>query len=255
MWDEEFCAQAMEFFECAGYTPRRLPLYENHSSKQAIYFDAEKSVALSEAQRDLLNDFGNVSLLFELNDNLFEEYGGERIAFYSLTLFDEAQRDQTVCDIHVMLQSTIETSASVVLSKCGDYMALSFAVPGRDCIISDWYHIDDDFERLALMIDVANVCVRTATDFFLDIIYCSARNLYCSNDFVEQEEEPIEIDEIVADDTVDEPFVENFNEGVEMSLFDDFLDDDTSVDDDEFAGIDEEILSDPLKMVEWLKNH
>lgn len=262
MFDEEFFRHALELFWRAGYVAEYEPLYENHSSEQAIYFDADKSVALDSNQRALFKRFGNVSRLFELGDNLFDARDHQRIEFYSLTVNG---RSQTVRDIHLMLQSSIEANASVVLSKCAEHMMLSFAGYEQDCILSDWYDVELDCERLAAMIDVSNVCVRSAADFFLDIIYCAARDYYIHSSPTAYTLLPINyfLSDAVRDfepDIIKPEAQEYGDDYIEQTTVpiagDDKFDEPIFVeepDDDDLDGVDPKVLDDPILMVEWLK--
>ncbi|MBR1579029.1 MAG: hypothetical protein IJ668_00795 [Selenomonadaceae bacterium] len=192
----------------------------------------------------MLNEFGNVSRLFELGDDLFDAGEYQSIAVYSLTLFDTYCIKQTVCDIHVLIQATIEAEASLILSKCGELMILSCAARGEKCMMSKWYPIDDDFEQLAMKLDPANICFRSAADFFLDIIYCAAPYLYFSEP-VEGVDDHLDYDDIV-DNVIVDDVTENDDTAVEMDLFDGTFDNDVP---------DEKILSDPLLIVKWLQTH
>lgn len=173
MCSEYFYKYVLELFRDAGYTNQYNPIYINHSSEQVVYFDVEETVYLTSTQRKYIKNFNNVSYLFNIVDNI-----QKKIAFYSLELKNIDQRSQCACDVHDLLHSIIKVDASVLLIKYKDHLAISFYGYGQKYILSDWYNIDYDFEMLLKKIDIANISINSARDFFLDMIYSVARNYY-----------------------------------------------------------------------------
>ena len=84
--DDKLYQYAMRLFSDAGIAGVNAPIFYNHSTKQAVYFDSDGEQYISSEQRGLLDDFCNVSLLFYLDDSVFEKRTLKRIAFFSLDL-------------------------------------------------------------------------------------------------------------------------------------------------------------------------
>ena len=178
MISEDFYKYALKLFKEAGYINQYNPIYINHSSEQFIYFDTKEPIYLTSTQRRYIKNFDNVSYLFNVSNDLFKNNIHQNIAFYSLELKNINQRSQSACDIHNLLQYTIEAEASILLVKYEDCLSISFYGFGQKYILSDWYYIDYDFEILLQKIDIANISMNSTKDFFLDMIYNVARGYY-----------------------------------------------------------------------------
>lgn len=170
--EDVFCLFAMQLFFKAGHVATSEPVFTNHSPEQFVYFDNRTDASLSREQRAMFKAFSNVSYLFTAND----------CKFYSLNLLTtKSIRSQTAHDIHTMIHPLIGSSGSVCLFRNDDEIMLSFIGYGKRCILSDWYPLEDDYERLLCRLDIGNISVENNYDYFFDLIYILGRNYYlCS---------------------------------------------------------------------------
>ena len=177
--DDKLYLYALRLFSDAGITGVNDPIFFNHSPKQAIYFDSDGEQYITGEQRSLLDDFCNVSLLFYLDDTVFEKRTLKRIAFFSLDLLCKKQYRSTLAyDVHMLLDLVYSADASIVLCRHENKIMLTFAGFGQACILSDWYEEEVDDDSIIEKIHVVNERLSTAYGFFLDIVYNIARQYY-----------------------------------------------------------------------------
>lgn len=160
---------AMNLFYSAGHVFTSSPEFINHSPKQFVYFDNRTDIALSLTQRELFQLFNNISRLFSINNCIF----------FSIDLLTtKSNRSQVAHDIHMMIHSITESKGTICLFRYNDEIMLSFTGFGCRCILSDWYLMEDDYERLLKKLDIANMSVSKDEDYFNDMIYSLARDYY-----------------------------------------------------------------------------
>lgn len=278
---EKFFEYALELFSRTGHTDVAAPEFSNHSARRFVYFDNEKNLSLNFRQRDRLNAFDNVSRLFSV-------FG---IAFFSANLLTPlSDRSQTAHDVHALIHTVSDETATICLFRHADKIILSFACDGLGCLLSDWYAPDD--ENFTERLNVANFSVTAGNEYFCDWVNFFARSYYFFNntptaysilpidlfsgneevsreeieDFITEQKfsavkeygnDYIECDAAQFDsfdDTPDElDFVLLEAEEVEF-VFDD---EEANVSDDdapeEFSGIDAEIFDDPSRLLEYLE--
>lgn len=166
---ESFYLHAIELLSKAGHVFTSNPVFANHPPEQFVFFDSKTDLPLSREQRLLLRLFGNVSYLFEYNN----------CAFFSLELFTtKSDRSQAAYDIHMLIHPLIGSEATILFSQHDDEMLLSFMGFGYQCVLSDWYPIEDDFDQLLNRLDIANVSISRSIDYFTDMVYILGRNYY-----------------------------------------------------------------------------
>lgn len=177
--DDKLYDYAMRLLSTAGIAGVDDPVFINHTSKQAIYFDSDGKQYLSSDQRGLLDDFCNVSLLFFLDDKVFEKRTHKRIAFFSLDLLClKKYRSQIAYDVQMLLEYVYNADASIVLCRHDDKVMFTFAGFGQACVMSDWFEEETDDDTIIERIHVVNERLSTAHEFYLDIIYNIARKYY-----------------------------------------------------------------------------
>ncbi len=177
--DDKLYQYAMRLFSDAGIAGVNDPIFYNHSTKQAVYFDSDGEQYISSEQRGLLDDFCNVSLLFYLDDSVFEKRTFKRIAFFSLDLSCKKRyRSSLAYDVHMLLDHVYSSDASIVLCRHENKIMLTFAGFGQACILSDWYEEEVDDDIIIEKIHIVNERLSTAHGFFLDIVYNIARKYY-----------------------------------------------------------------------------
>jgi len=169
---------SMKLFSEAAHTNSSYPIFINHSAERFVFFDNKETI-LSKAQISSLKDFKNVSYLFELGDNVFDEKNHQTVRFYSMELKTITSfRSQTAYDVHMLLHPLIGCEATVILFKFNDNVMLSLAGYGEACILSDWYSAENDYNDLLERIHIVNVSLRSTREFFYDLIYSVARKYY-----------------------------------------------------------------------------
>ena len=166
---EVFYKYAMDLFYKAGHVFTSTPEFFNHSPEQFVYFDNRSDVALSREQRALFRVFNNVSRLFSVND----------CVFFSVNLLTNREsRSQTAHDIHMMIHPITGSIGTICLFKYDDEVMMSFAGFGYRCILSDWYPMDADIDRLLERLDIANISIAQEVGYFNDMVYFLARDYY-----------------------------------------------------------------------------
>lgn len=174
-----FCDFAMCLFRDTGHTDASSPIYANHSSNQAMYFDSQKNIALSRMQREILSLVSNISLLFELTDNAFEKATGKKVAFYSVTTHSTFfSRSQDAHNVHFLLRQYWNCAYSVVVFNYENSVILSFADETGHIMLSDWYNIDSELDNLLGRLDISNVSLNSADTYLSDLIYALVRWYY-----------------------------------------------------------------------------
>ena len=178
-FEQTLCNFAMCLFREAGHTDASLPIYTNHSIKQAIYFDSQKDIVLSRFQRETLFLASNISFLFELTDNTFDKATGKNVAFYSANLCSTlSSRSQDAHNVHALLRRYWDCAYSVVMFYFDCSVILSFADGAGRIILSDCYNIDSDLEYLSGRMDISNVSLYSADNYLSDLVYSLARWYY-----------------------------------------------------------------------------
>lgn len=166
---EKFFEYALELFAKSGHTDATEPEFTNHSAKQFIYLDCDKSFVLSQKQRDVFRLFDNISRLFTIKG----------IAFFSLNLSGtRSERSQAAHNSHMLIQSVVKNQATICMSRHADEIILSFAGYGSTCILSDWYSSE---YKILERLDIANMTISDIKEYFFDFVSIFARHYYFSN--------------------------------------------------------------------------
>ena len=169
---EGFYMYAMELFSKAGHIAVSEPEFINHSPEQFLYFDNKSDVSFSRSQRAMFHTFNHISRLFRSHD----------CVFFSLNLLTmKSERSQVAYNIHAMIHSVVqEGDATICVFLCDDEVLFSFMGFGFNCILSDWYPLDDDCHQLLDRLDIGNISIESGVDYFSDMVYALARSYYLS---------------------------------------------------------------------------
>ncbi len=166
---ESFYIYAMELFSKTGHVFASVPEVINHSPEQFCYFDNKSDVALSQNQRAMFRTFNNISRLFSFNG----------CVFFSLNILTtKRERSQAAHDIHTMIHPIIGADGTICLFRYDNEVMVSFMGFGYRCILSDWYPIEDDYERLLKRLDISNMSIEFGVDYFTDMVHVLARSYY-----------------------------------------------------------------------------
>lgn len=175
MVDEQFFEYVITLLKEAGHTIAPDPVYANHSIEDAIYFDSEKYVVMSENDRELLALVDDISLLMELE----WPSSNEKIQFFTLvTHTSERSRSQEIGEIHFLLQQTWAGNYSIVFVKNNNQFVISFVDRKKSQVLSDWFDIFEDFDSVAERLSVGNISFNTCSDCFGDYRYAIERTYY-----------------------------------------------------------------------------
>ncbi|NLV51177.1 MAG: hypothetical protein GXY20_10860 [Clostridiales bacterium] len=176
---EDFYKDAMEFFIEAGHATSSVPVYFNHSVKQVIYFDTNKTLLIDNAQRRDLEYAVNISHLFDIGDDVFASQIGEKVSYYSIVIeCGKKSRSQIAYETHILLHPVFEADMSIVLFMHNDTVMVSIFGSGSDLILSDWYSVDTDYDSFIERLHIANLSLSSARKFVSDLSYCIARDYY-----------------------------------------------------------------------------
>lgn len=177
--DDMFYSEAMNLFQEAGHVATSLPQYTNHTYKQVIYFDSEKTVLIDPSMLNVLEQALDISHLFDLGDDVFEIETGSLISYYSVVLgCEKKNRSQMAHDVHFLLHSSFSSEISVIIFKHEDSVLLSVVGFDNDIILSDWYGYWGEYDDLGELIHVAQLSLETPYEFITDLIYLVAREYY-----------------------------------------------------------------------------
>ena len=179
MNDSQFYGYVAMLLQESGHMVASSPVYINHSSQEALYLDTTKDVMVSRFERDTLSLIENVSLLVDLKwPNVVDELT-ETVYIFSITEdFSEQTRSQSVADIHRLLHRYWNCDHSIVFFKNRELYTVSFADKNRSNIMSDWFHIDTNYDEIIDRIHIANISLDSSNDYFTDFLYAIAREYY-----------------------------------------------------------------------------
>lgn len=177
--DDMFYSEAMNLFQEAGHIATSSPRDTNHTYKQVIYFDSEKTVLIAPSMSNILEQALDISHLFDLGDDVFEIETGSLISYYSVVLgCEKKDRSQMAHDVHFLLHPSFSAEISVIIFKHEDAVLLSVARIDNDIILSDWYGYWEGYNDLGELIHVAQLSLETPYEFITDLIYLVAREHY-----------------------------------------------------------------------------
>ena len=163
----------------AGHVITSSPIYVNHSSGETLYIDSSKDVATNRFERDLLSLIDNVSLLVDVRWPGVVPELDENVQIYSATVdFSERCRSQNIADIHHLLQKYWNCTHSIVFFKNKESYLISFADKDRSHILSDWFSITYEWDKIVERVGIENIAIDTCENYFLDFLYATARE-YC----------------------------------------------------------------------------
>ena len=171
-----FYEYAFTILSEAGHVTTSSPIYVNHSSGETLYIDSSKDVVTNRFERDLLSLLDNVSLLVDVRWPGVVPELDENVQIYSATVdFSERCRSQNIADIHHLLQKYWNCTHSIVFFKNKES---SFADKDRSHILSDWFSITYEWDKIVERVGIENIAIDTCENYFLDFLYATARE-YC----------------------------------------------------------------------------
>ena len=163
----------------AGHVITSSPIYVNHSSGETLYIDSSKDVVTNRFERDLLSLIDNASLLVDVRWPGVVPELDENVQIYSATVdFSERCRSQNIADIHHLLQKYWNCTHSIVFFKNKESYLISFADKDRSHILSDWFSITYEWDKIVERVGIENIAIDTCENYFLDFLYATARE-YC----------------------------------------------------------------------------
>ena len=175
----KFYEYAFTILSEAGHVTTSSPIYVNHSSGETLYIDSSKDVATNRFERDLLSLIDNVSLLVDVRWPGVVPELDENVQIYSATVdFSEQCRSQNIADIHHLLQKYWNCTHSIVFFKNKESYLISFADKDRSHILSDWFSITYEWDKIVERVGIENIAIDTCENYFLDFLYATARE-YC----------------------------------------------------------------------------
>lgn len=186
--DDMFYSEAMSLYQKAGHIFTSLPINANHTYKQVIYFDSEKTMLIDPSMINIVEQALYISHLFDLDDAVFELETGSQISYYSIVLgCDKKNRSQMAHDIHGLLHQSFSADLSVILFKHENSILISIAGFDSDIILSDWYSYFEQYDDLVQLIHVAQLSLESSYEFITDLVYFIAREYYKHPSFEKSE--------------------------------------------------------------------
>jgi len=170
---------AMRLFQATGLAITSDPLFYNHTPEQIIYFDTDRDISLSQAQRRMLNNVTNISHLFNIDAEIFDSSASDSIGFYSIELMSSKKyRSQLAYDIHGLLRHAFSGAGNIVLFRHDDKVLVSVQGYDSDVYLSDWFDSEEQFDELVERIHACCMSYRSSKEFLSDFIYAAARWYY-----------------------------------------------------------------------------
>lgn len=178
VYEADFYNYALNMFREAGHADCSMPIYANHTLKQAVYLDSTHTQLLDEDEKEVLKAAYNISHLFELDYRVFDK-GHKKISYYSMVLdCSKNVRSQTANNIHKAIHRTFDADASIVLFLLNGNIMLSIVTDSNDIYLSDWYEYFYGVDELIEKINICNLPLTDEYHFVDELVYCCARDYY-----------------------------------------------------------------------------
>ena len=178
VYEADFYNYALNMFREAGHADCIMPLYANHTLKQAVYLDSTHTQLLDEDEKEILKAAYNISHLFDLDYKVFDK-GHKKISYYSIVLnCSKDVRSQTANNIHKAIHRTFGVDASIVLFLLNGNILLSIVNDSNDIYLSDWYEYFYGVDELIEKISIWNLPLTDEHRFIDELVYCCARDYY-----------------------------------------------------------------------------
>lgn len=178
VYEADFYNYALNMFREAGHADCRMPIYANHTLKQAVYLDSVHTQFFEDDEKEILKAAYNISHLFNLDRRVFDR-GHKKIAYYSIVLDClKEDRSQTANNIHKTIHRTFDADASIVLFLLTGNIMLSIVTDSNDIYLSDWYEYFYGVDELIERISIYNLPLTDAHHFVDELVYCCARDYY-----------------------------------------------------------------------------
>lgn len=179
MSDIDFFEYISNMLRETGHMVTSTPKYINHSYIEALYIDSNKNVVVSSAERELLATISNVSLVEEIEWQESLQTSPEKVQIFSITTnYSRCERSQNIADVHDLLQKYWTNNHSIVFFKNEDQFIISFADAIQSHILSDWFDIDRDYDKVVDRLSIENMSLDSSSEYFNDFIFALAREYY-----------------------------------------------------------------------------
>lgn len=178
VYEADFYNYALNMFREAGHADCGMPIYSNHTLKQAIYLDSAHTQFFDNDEKETLKAAYNISHLFNLDHSVFEK-GHKKVAYYSVVLDCSIKfRSQIANNIHKAIHRTFDADASIVLFLLKGNIMLSIVTDSNDIFLSDWYEYFYGVDELIEKINICNLPLTDEFHFVDELVYCCARDYY-----------------------------------------------------------------------------
>lgn len=177
-YETDFYNYALNMFREAGHADSTMPIYSNHTLKQAVYLDSPRAQLLDEDEKEILTAAYNISHLFNLGRSVFDK-GYKQVAYYSIVLdCSENERSRTANSIHKTIHRAFNVDASIILFLLNGYIMLSIVTDSNNIYLSDWYEYFYGVDELIEKIHICNLPLTDEYHFVDELVYCCARDYY-----------------------------------------------------------------------------
>ena len=180
--NESLDSIAMKFFSAIGHTCASAALYSDNDPMHFVYETLATKTALSSADRTALLFAKNMSLLFKMDNSVFDSARSTAIYYFSVDLdVPKGDRSATASEIQMIVARIVKSRTVIFFRNESAYM-LSFSTKNSDgkesAILSDWFfansHDDCFYESLASY----NFSFASAYTFYTDFCRAAARQYY-----------------------------------------------------------------------------
>lgn len=179
--EEDFVSSAIHLFRTIGHTLTYKPYLIANDIKYCIYFDLGFKYIFTQQEEESFSYISQLSLLFQLEDNIFDIATHKSIKYYAIELsVSKSNRSNIAHTVHNSF-SRESTNGTVILfrndSECMLSISYGKGEDGNKIYLSDWINVNSDVEYIE-KIDVQNLSFSSSLAFISDFIYYSAREYY-----------------------------------------------------------------------------
>lgn len=179
--EEDFASSAIHLFRTIGHTLTYKPYLVADDIKYCIYFDFGFKHIFTQQEVESISYINQLSLLFQLDDNIFDIATHRSIKYYAIELSgSKSNRSHIAHTIHNSF-SRESASSTVILfrndSECMLSISYGKGEDGNKIYLSDWINANSEVDYIE-KISVENLSFSSSVAFIADFIYYSARKYY-----------------------------------------------------------------------------
>jgi hypothetical protein len=269
--DDQLCYRAMKLFYATGHTIYRKPQTLDRDIRNFVYIDIRHKHVFTGDELSILDCVESASFLFTNGAEYFRNTNVDQaIDYFAVSLnISDIYRSQIAHEIHYIFSLFSPSVLSIILFEDNKRYMFSLADRRNEqrsiVVLSDWYSVQEMVDNFLLdALDVAYLPDKNAIEFFRDIVYNIARAPSVSSDkeYFTRKNRKTNVTPVLKTDDVELASFElelgttNNGVGGDSVVVGDSDDDEHDFEEDKdiYSSIDDELLNDPIKLLEWIKD-